>query len=184
MWDTADDDVDHLFLLLNPSYRSGTFTIGLAELGDDGMPDVSRICAAKDYEFTGFRNADLEHNGTLVHPLTNDLFVNLMPGRHNLVFVNREAGTSAPWKLVFGPNCYFEVNIGETGEVADVTVHPKPQLAASGSDIKIDGLKQRGINQTITATIRNTGTEDFVGGIECGVYYVEDGELKGLIGVT
>ena len=183
-WDEADDDSEHSFLLLNPSYRSGTFTVGLAELGDDGMPDVSRICAAKDYEFTGFRNADLEHNGTLALPLTNDLFGNLTSGRHNLVFVNREAGTSAPWRPVFGPNCYIEVNVGETGEVASVTVHPQPQLAVSGSGIKIDGLKQRGISQTITATIQNTGTEDFVGGIECGVYYVEDGELKGLIGVT
>ena len=187
-WDEADGDSEHSFVLVNPSYQPGTFTVGLAELGDDGAPDLSSICATKEYEFTSFSNANLittgKDDGTLVLPLTNDLFVNLMPGRHNLVFVNREAGTSAPWKLVFGPNCYFEVNIGETGEVADVTVHPKPQLAASGSDIKIDGLKQRGINQTITATIRNTGTEDFVGGIECGVYYVEDGELKGLIGVT
>ena len=184
MWDTADDDVDHLFILLNPSYQPGTFTIGMAELGDDGMPDVSRIYAAKDYEFTGFRNADLEHNGTLVLPLTNDLFGNLTSGRHNLVFVNREAGTSAPWRPVFGPNCYIEVNVGETGEVASVTVHPQPQLTAPASDIKIEGLKQRGIIQTITATIQNTGTEDFVGGVDCGIYYVEDGELKALVGVV
>lgn len=183
-WDYANDDSEHSFLLLNPSYRSGTFTVGLAELGDDGMPDVSRICAAKDYEFTGFRNADLEHNGTLAFPLTNDLFGNLTSGRHNLVFVNREAGTSAPWRPVFGPNCYIEVNVGETGEVASVTVHPQPQLAVSGSDIKIDGLKQRGISQTITATIQNTGTEDFMGGVDCCVYYVEDGELKRLTGVA
>jgi hypothetical protein len=184
VWDTADGDSEHSFLLLNPSYQPGTFTVGLAELGDDGAPDVSRICAAKDYEFTGFRNADLEHNGTLALPLTNDLFSNLTSGHHNLVFVNREAGTSAPWRPVFGPNCYIEVNVGETGEVADVTVHPKPQLAASGSDIKIDGLKQCGISQTITATIQNTGTEDFMGGVDCCVYYVEDGELKRLTGVA
>ena len=184
MWDTADDDVDHLFVLLNPSYLPGTFTIGMAELGDDGTPDVSRICAFKDYEFTGFRNADLEHNGTLALPLTNDLFGNLTSGRHNLVFVNREAGTNAPWRPVFGPNCYIEVNIGETGEVASVTVHPQPQLTAPASDIKIEGLKQRGISQTITATIQNTGTEDFVGSVDCGIYYVEDGELKALVGVV
>ena len=183
-WDEADDDSEHTFILLNPSYQPGTFTIGMAELGDDGTPDVSRIYAAKDYEFTGFRNADLEHNGTLALPLTNDLFGNLTSGRHNLVFVNREAGTSAPWRPVFGPNCYIEVNVGETGEVASVTVHPQPQLTAPASDIKIEGLKQRGIIQTITATIQNTGTEDFVGGIECGIYYVEDGELKALVGVV
>lgn len=188
VWDTADGDSEHSFVLVNPSYQPGTFTVGLAERNDDGAPDLSSICATKEYEFTSFSNANFfttgKDDGILVLPLTNDLFVNLMPGRHNLVFVNREAGTSAPWKLVFGPNCYFEVNIGETGEVADVTVHPKPQLAASGSDIKIEGLKQRGISQNITATIQNTGTEDYVGGVECGVYYVEDGELKGLIGVA
>ena len=182
-WDSADDASEHSFVFVNPSYQPGTFTIGLAELGDDGTPDVSSICASKDYEFTGFRNADIEHYGTLVLPLTNDLFGNLTPGRHNLVFVNREAGTSTPWRPVFGPNCYFEVNVGETGEVASVTVHPQPQLTASASDIKIEGLKQRGISQTITATIQNTGTEDFVGVVECGVYDVEDGELKHLAGV-
>jgi hypothetical protein len=183
MWDTAAGDSDHSFIFVNPSYLSGTFTIGMAELGDDGTPDLSRICASKDYEITGFRNADLEHNGTLTLPLTNDLFGNLTPGRHYLVFINREAGTNAPWRPVFGPNCYIEVNVGETGEVASVTVHPQPQLTASGSDIKIDGLKQRGIIQTITATIQNTGTEDFMGGVDCCVYYVEDGELKHLAGV-
>jgi hypothetical protein len=184
MWDTVDGDSEHSFLFVNPSYQSGTFTVGMAELGDDGTPDLSRICASKEYEFTGFRNADLEHNGTLILPLTNDLFGNLTPGRHNLVFVNREAGSSAPWKTLFGPNCYFEVNVGETGEVASVTVHPKTQLTAIGSDIKIDGLKQRGISQKVTATIQNTGTEDYMGGIECAVYYVENGELNVLTGVT
>ena len=188
VWDNADGDSEHSFVLVNPSYQPGTFTVGLAERNDDGAPDLSSICATKEYEFISFSNANLlttgKDDGTLVIPLTNDLFVNLTSGRHNLVFVNREAGTSAPWRPVFGPNCYIEVNIGEMGEVADVTVHPKPQLAASGSDIKIDGLKQRGITQKVTATIQNIGTEDYIGGVECGVYYVEDGELKSLIGVT
>jgi hypothetical protein len=183
-WDSKEEDSEHSFVIVNPSYLPGTFTIALAELGNDGTPDLSSIYASKDYEFTGFRNADLEHNGSLTFPLTNDLFGNLTPGRHNLVFVNREAGSSAPWKQLFGPNCRFEVNVGETGEVASVTIHPVPQLAASGSDIKIDGVKQRGLTQKVTATIHNNGTEDYVGGIECGVYYVEDGELKSLIGVT
>ena len=187
VWDAADDDSEHVFEMINPSYLPGTFTVALAEQGDDGTPDVNRICASKEYEFTGFSNANIttgENSGTVVLPLTSDLFGNLTPGRHKLMFVNHESGTSAPWKPVFGPNCYIEVNIGETGEVADVIVHPQPQLTASGSDIKIEGLKQRGISQNITATIHNTGTEDFVGGVECGVYYVENGELKELIGVV
>lgn len=183
-WDEADGESEHVFVLVNPSYLSGTFTVGLAELGDDGTPDLSRIYASKDYEFTGFRNADLDHNGVLILPLTNDLFSNLTSGRHKLVFVNRESGTSAPWQSVFGPNCCIEVNIGETGEVTDIILHPQTQLTASASDIKIVGLKQRGIRQTVSATIQNTGTEDYVGGVDCGVYYVEDGELKKLVCVT
>lgn len=183
MWDIPDGDSEHTFVFVNPSYRPSTFTIALAERNDDGTPDPSRISASIEHEFTGYLTADLDC-GTFVLPLANDLLAGLTPGRHNLVFVNREAGTSAPWKPVFGPNCYLEVHVGETGEVTDVTVHPQPQLSASGPDIRIDGLKQRGIAQKVTATIQNTGTEDYVGAIQCGVYYVEDGALKGLIGVA
>ena len=184
MWDISDGDSEHVFVFVNPSYRPGTFTIALAERNDDGTPDLSRISTSWEHEFTGYCFADLDHGGTLILPLANDLFAGLTPGCHNLVFVNREAGTSAPWKPVFGPNCYLEVNVGETGEVTGVTIHPNPQLTASGSDIRIEGLKQRGIAQKVTATIQNTGTEDYVGAIEYGTYLVEDGELKGLIEVA
>lgn len=184
MWDFSDVDSEHAFIFVNPSYRPGTFTIALAERNDDGTPDLSRISTSWEHEFTSYCFADLDHGGTLILPLANDLFAGLTPGCHNLVFVNREAGTSAPWKPVFGPNCYLEVNVGETGEVTGVTIHPNPQLTASGSDIRIEGLKQRGIAQKVTATIQNTGTEDYVGAIECGAYLVEDGKLKGLIGVA
>ena len=182
-WDVTYNDSEHMFLIINPSYRPGTFTIGIAERNDDGTPDLSRICTSKEYEITGFSNADVLQNNMSSLSLTNDLFSDLTPGRHNLVFVNREAGTSAPWKPLFGPNCYIEVNIGEAGEVEDVTIHPYSQLAVSGSSIRVDGLRQRGIAQKVTATIQNTGTEDYVGGIECAVYYVEDGELKDMTGL-
>ena len=54
----------------------------------------------------------------------------------------------------------------------------QPQLAAAAADIKIEGLKQWGIAQNVTATIQNTGTEDFIGSVDCGIHYVEDGVLK------
>ena len=185
MWNVADDDAEHVFVMINPSYRPGTFAVALAERNDDGTPDLDHICTTKDYDFTSYSNANFptgKNNGAVILPLTSDLFGNLTPGRHKLMFVNHESGTSAPWRPVFGPNNYIEVNIGESGEVTDTIIHPQPQLAAA--DIKVDGLKQRGIAQTITATIQNTGTDDYIGSVECGIYYVENGELKSLIGVT
>ena len=182
MWDAADGDIEHAFVMINSSYRPGTFTVALAERNDDGTPDLDRISNSKDYDFTSYSSANIatgENCGTLVLPLTSDLFGNLTPGRHKLMFVNREAGTSASWRPVFGPSSYIEVNIGETGEVTETIIHPmQPQLAAAASDIKIEGLKQWGIAQNVTATIQNTGTEDFIGSVECGIYYVEDGVLK------
>ena len=184
-WNVQEEGVEHEFVMLNPSYRSGSFNIGLAERNEDGTPDLSRMCTTSEYDVSAYSCAsfvDSTFTGLLKLPLTTDLFSILSSGRHKLVFVNRESGTSAPWQPVFGPNCYIEVNVGETGEVTETIVHPQLQLAASDSDIKIEGLKQWGILQTVTATIRNTGTEDYIGGVECGVYYVEDGELKQQIG--
>jgi hypothetical protein len=186
-WNIANEDVEHGAMMVNPSYRPGSFTVALAERNNDGTPDLNSICATVEKEFTGFSNARIgtgEDDGTFLLPLTNDLFGNLTPGRHKLMFVNRESGTSAPWQPLFGPNSYIEVNIGETGDVADFIIHPRPQLTASASDVKIEGLKQWGIAQTVTATIQNTGTEDYVGVIVCFAYYVEDGELKELTRYT
>ena len=182
-WHGGEDAEEPSFGMINPSYRPGTFTIGLAERNDDGTPDLNRISTTIEQEFLGFVNASFasgEYNGVMTLPLSDDLFAGLTPGSHELVFVNRESGTSAPWRSVFGPNCYIEVEIDDAGDVAGLVLHPRPELSATASDIKIDGLKQCGFINTVTATIQNTGTDDYVGALDCGIFYVEDNELKGL----
>ena len=183
-WNIQDEDIEHEFVMVNPSYRPGTFTIGLAERNDDGTPDISRICYTKDYEASGydFGKFDTEDLGKVFVPLTEEFFSNLSSGNHKLVFVNRESKSDAPWQLIYGPAAYIEVNIGDGGEVKEMTIHPQAQLTASASDISIEGLKQRCISQVVTATIHNnSATDDYMGGIECLACYVENGELIDII---
>ena len=182
-WKGGEDVEVPSFAMINPSYRPGTFTIGLAERNDDGTPDLNRISTTIEQEFPGFSSASFrsgENKGFVTFPLSDDLFAGLTAGSHELVFVNCESGTSAPWRSVFGPNCYIEVEIDDAGDVAGLVLHPRPELSATASDIKIDGLKQWGVKNTVTATIQNTGADDYVGTVDCGIYYVEDNELKGL----
>ena len=184
-WDVQGKDVEHEFVMVNPSYRSGVFTIGLAERNDDGTPDLSSICYTNDFEVPGYDCASFlrgEFKGTLYLPLTTEFFDGLSAGRHKLMFVNRESNSDAPWRLIYGPTAYIEVNIGDGGEVTEMTIHPQSQLTASGSDISIEGLKQRCISQVVTADIHNnSATDDYMGGIDCLACYVENGELIDII---
>ena len=180
-WNFQKKDVEHEFGMINPSYRPGVFTIGLAERNDDGTPDISRISYTKDYEISGYDCASFfmgEHKGILELPLTAEFFSNLSSGNHKLVFVNRENKSDAPWQPIYGPAAYIEVNIGAEGKVTEMTIHPQSQLTASASDISIEGLKQRCISQVVTATIHNNSTtDDYMGGMDCMACYVENGEL-------
>jgi hypothetical protein len=186
-WNGGEDAEEPSFAIINPSYRPGTFTIGLAERNDDGTPDLNRISITIEQEFPGFSYASFEsgeNRGIVTLPLSDDLFAGLTAGSHKLVFVNRESGTSAPWRSVFGPNCYIEVDIDDAGDVAGLVLHPRPELSATASDIKIDGLKQWGIKNTVTVTIQNTGADDYVGTVRCGIYNVEGNELKWLASLS
>ena len=186
-WDIQDEDIEHEFVMVNPSYRPGTFTIGLAERNDDGTPDISRISYTKDYEASGydFGKFDTEDLGKVFVPLTEEFFSNLSSGNHKLVFVNRESKSDAPWQPIYGPAAYIEVNIGAEGKVTEMTIHPQAQLTASASDISIEGLKQRCISQVVTATIHNnSATDDYMGGMNCMACYVENGELIDVISIA
>ena len=186
-WDVLGEDVEDEFIMVNPSYRPGVFTIGLAERNDDGTPDISRICYTKDYEVAGYDYGkfDTEDMGKVFVPLTEEFFSNLSSGNHKLVFVNRESKSDAPWQPIYGPTAYIEVNIGAEGKVTDMTIHPQAQLTASASDISIEGLKQRCISQVVTATIHNnSATDDYMGGMNCMACYVENGELIDLISIA
>lgn len=186
-WDIQDENIEHEFVMVNPSYRPGTFTIGLAERNNDGTPDISRICYTKDYEASGydFGKFDTEDLGKVFVPFTEEFFRNLSSGNHKLVFVNRESKSDAPWQPIYGPAAYIEVNIGAEGKVTEMTIHPQAQLTASASDISIEGLKQRCISQVVTATIHNnSATDDYLGGMNCMACYVENGELIDVISIA
>ena len=166
--------------MVNISYRPGVFTVGLAERNDDGTPDLSSICYTDDYEVDGYDYVKFsnDNSGAVILPLTENLFSNLSSGNHKLMFVSRESGTTAPWKPVYGPSSYIEVNIGDGGEVTDLIIHPQPQLTSSSAGIEIKGLKQCHIAQTVKATIRNNAAaDDFIGDLRCCAFYVEDGKL-------
>ena len=177
----VDENGDHVFMITNPSYRPGVFSIALAEQNADGTPDDSRLCGETEIEMRGYTNGGFISNldGLYQLTVTDNMFDGLVSGQHELVIVNREAGTSAPWRPIFGSNCYVKVSIDEEGKVTEKTFYPQhPKLTVPDANIIIDGLKQRGISQSVTVTVQNTSTDGYVGGAECFVYYVEDGELK------
>lgn len=182
-WNGTDDDQPHVFAAANTSHRPGVFDIALAERLADGTADYSHLIGQQTLEMAGYCFAGLnteEHPGLNMFTLLENFAEGLAVGRHELVFVNKEAGTDAPWRPIFGPNCYIEINIGNDGLATDTLFHPLPQLTTSSQAIKIEGLKQRGFRQYVTATITNNSNDDYIGNVECGVYYVENGELKSL----
>ena len=196
-----DGNGNHVFMLTNPSYRPGVFSVALAERNADGTPDYSRISGETEIEMKGYNYGKYTSNtdglyGLYMFTVPSGMFDGLAPGQHDLVFVNRErlrvgdgtsgmSGTSAPWRTLFGSNCYVKVSVDEEGKVTKKTYYPQqPKLTVAADNIIIDGLKQRGISQSVTVTVRNTSNDSFVGGADCFVYYVEDGELKANTGYS
>ena len=187
-WNMEDNGQPHLFVAFNTSYMPAVFDIALAERDSDGTGVDSQLYASHTLDMAGFSCAALlneeENSGLEIFPLPANFTEGLAPGHHELVFVNKEAGTSAPWKPIYGPNCYIEVNISDDGLPVDTLFHPLPQLTASARSIKVDGLKQWGILQTATATITNNSDDDYISNLECATYYVENDELKVLVHFT
>lgn len=173
-WNTVDNFQYNLMIPINSSYKPGTFSIALAERDADGNIDYERLYNEQEMEFKGFSYATLEGYKAISLP---DITVEgLEPGSHNLVFVNKESGTDAPWKTLFGPSSYIEVNVGEDGQTTEMLIHPMAKLTSSSRYFRIDGLRQWGVRHNVSATITNSG-EDFVGSVDCTVYYMDDNNV-------
>ena len=177
-WNTVDNFQYNLMIPINSSYKPGTFSIALAERDADGTIDYTRLYNEKDIEFKGFSYATME--GYITISLPGISVEGLEPGSHNLVFVNKESGTDAPWKPIFGPNCYIEIIADENGESAERLIHPMPKFTTTSRYFRIDGLKQTGVSHDASAPITNNG-EDFIGTLECYAYYVENDIIRYLV---
>ena len=187
MWNGVEDDVLHTFDVLNSSYKPGVFGIAMAERNPDGETDYDHLYGEQTLEVTGYSFAGLNsetHSGLEYFLVPKNVAEGLAPGSHKFVFVNKEVGTDAPWKPIFGPNCYVEIIVDDEGEPTDTLFHPLPQLTSNTRAVKIEGLKQRGIRQEITVTITNNGDDDFISGLKCSMYLVENNVLKALANVA
>lgn len=180
IWNGTDNEQPHVFFAANTSHMPGVFDVALAERLADGTADYSHLIGHQTlkivgYSFAGFNTE--EHTGLVSITLPENLTEGLSAGRHELVFVHKEAGTDAPWRPIFGPNCYIELNVGENSLATDTLFHPLPQLTTSVQTVRIDGLKQCGIRQSVTAAITNNSNDDYIGIIECAAYNVVDSVL-------
>lgn len=185
-WDSVVDDI-HYFAVINPSYRPGSYDVALAELNVDGVADCSLLLGQQTLDIAGYEygtyNTEVR-TGLQVFEMPPNVTENLAPGNHRLLFVNRESGTDAPWKPVYGPNCYIEINVDAEGQPTDTLFHPQPQLTASTRTIKINGLKQWGVLHTVNSTITNNSADDFNGPLQLTTYLVENNKLKSKVHVA
>ena len=180
-WNYEDNGVPHLFASVNTSYRPGDFDIALAERLDDGTADFSNPIAQQTltiagYAFAGFNSPD--HTGLQELTLPEGFANGLAPGRHELVFIDKEAGTEAPWHVLFGPNCYIELMVGSDGVPTDTIFHPQPQLTLPEGGIEVEGLAQWGLALKVTATVGNNSDDDYIGQLMCLTCWVENDTLK------
>ncbi len=173
-WHYSLDDLSDAFEACNTSWRPGTYSIYLAEEMPDGTLDFHNYAFGYDYEFPGY---DMAH-WTSWQNLTYPEVEGLAPGSHKMVLYNKEAGTNAPWKPLFGPSKYIEVVVNAEGKVEERIFHPLGKLSASAADISIDGIKQTGLKQITTATITNNSDEDFTGPLRALIYKMNGSTLE------
>jgi len=185
-WNTPSIDGPKCYVL-NQSYRDATFDIALVGRNSDGAPDFSDVRLTDVLELKGFSYAAIlkdQSDGFIDWVLDEEtkeaISSGLAPGHHNYMYVNKENGVEgALWKPIFGPNNYIEVVIGSTGQLEQMIVHPQPQLSSSSDELKLEGIKQRGLALTACATIHNASTDDYVGSVLLDMYRLEDGVLHG-----
>ena len=181
LWNFVSEGEPHAFAVINPSYRPGAYDVALARRNADGTADCTLLLGEQTldivgYAFGGFNTE--EHTGLRIFTMPEHVTEGLAPGSHKLLFVNRESGTDAPWKPVYGPNCYIEINVDAEGQPTDTLFHPLPQLTASVRTIKVSGLKQWGTLQTVNSTITNNSDDDFIGTLQLAAYYVKNDKLQ------
>lgn len=180
-WNEYVAGCPHYSIVANTSYRPATFTVAMAERNSDGTIDYSRIFGEQTmqlpgYSFAGYQN-DTDSGLELLH-LPGNLTENLATGHHELVFINKEVGTDAPWHPVFGPNSYVEINVDEEGHPVDTLYHPLPQLTASSRYFVLNGLKQRGLREDVSAKITNNSDDDYIGNVIFSIYKIENNTLQ------
>ena len=186
VWDSVFDGV-HYFGVTNPSYRPASYDVALAEMNADGVADCSLLLGQQTVDITGYSFGGFNteaHSGSEFYAMPEGVTESLTPGCHKLLFVNRESGTDAPWKPVYGPNCYIEINVDAEGQPADTIFHPQPQLTASVRTIKISGLMQWGVLHTVNSTITNNSADDYNGPLQLTTYLVENNKLTSIVHVS
>ena len=187
-WNITADNVPHLFTALNTSYLPGKFAIGMAHRLDDGTIDYNNILAVDSVDFEGYSYAGLQERSQAVYYfiVPEHIADALTPGSHRLVFVNKEVGTDAPWRPLFGPNCSVEFNVSDDGKTVDTIYHPRPKLTTTARTVKVTGLgglddmMMWGIKQTVTATVTNKNDDAYNGSLFCTLYRVDNDYLMGM----
>lgn len=185
-WNNEYKGQPHCCAALNSSYMPGTFAIGLAERAADGTIDYSRVLGIQEIEFPGYSLTawfmDMESLLRII-TMPEGVADGLTAGSHRFVYVNREAGTDAPWRPVFGTNCSVEINVGEDGVPTDTIFHPQAKLTANARSVKVTGLgglddmMMRGLKLTVEASIANKGEDDYTGVVYCCLYTTYDDVL-------
>ena len=185
-WDIEHDDKPHYCSVLNNSYKPLTITVGLAERAADGTIDFSRIMGEQTLELDGYSFATyFPHSDDVLGFFTvpDSVANGLAPGSHRMVFVNKEVGTDAPWRPVFGPNCSVEIIVGEDGKQTETIFHPNVVLTANARSVKVVGLGGKdemmmsGLQLTVEANISNKSDDDYTGNVGCMLYTSYDDVL-------
>ena len=65
------------------------------------------------------------------------------------------------------------------GNCLVTNLHPAPELSSSVDEFEVEGIMQRGIAHSVTATIHNASADDYIGSVNIDMYEVKDGVLKG-----
>ena len=180
-WNIAIDGEHNSFQVVNTSYRPGTFNICLFERLADGTMDSHNLAFGNLVDLPSYDPVRETSSYTFYPPHALE---GLAAGRHELVFMNKEVGTDAPWKPLYGPNNYIEVVIDEEGNLAETIFHPYSKLSTTVSKIKIDGLKQRGLRQDVSFPLTNKGDEDYIGGMANVVYSLNGSVLDQIVSVS
>ena len=180
-WNEYVEGYPRYNVVINTSHNPGTFTVAMAERNADGTIDYSRLHSEQTkqmpgYSYAGYVNRTASGFDVLFFP--ENMTDGLTTGRHELVFVNKEADTDAPWRPLFGPNCYVEINVDDEGHPTDTIYHPQPQLTANSRYFVLSGLKQRGVRHTVTAKITNNSDDDYIGSVYFCIYAVDGNTLQ------
>ena len=189
-WNVSYDNKPLHFSVFNSSYMPVNYTIAMAERQADGTIDYDHILGEQTLETVGYSYAVFQEDDSPMLKyitLPDHVADGLAPGSHRLVFINKETGTDAPWRPLFGSNCSIEIIVGDDGQPTDTIVHPYPVLSSNARSVKVVGLgglddmKMWGIKQTVEATITNKSDDAFNGPLFCTLYLVNNEELLGAV---